>query len=272
MNNVDININHQFPTVHGFFSCCTIRLKAIYDFFRINNRLPITFDYSTQFANYRSDDKTDLESLFFTDSNSININIQPSKDLLEWNDWISNFDYLENLSTINELYPFVDKYFEPSETIKKMIKDFEIEHSIDYSNTAAVCYRGNDKCIETPIANYDTFIMKAEDVLKENPNIKFLVQTDETEFRDTFLNRFPNNSFCNKNMKTMSRDPKWVIHHIIDKSEKTSLGLNILSMVNLMSKCKWLITHTGNFAFWIVLYRKNFDKVYQMRNHKWVNK
>jgi hypothetical protein len=272
MGAVDININHKYGGLHGFFSCCTIRLKAIYDFLRIEKRLPVTFDYSTQFVNYRSDESSDLESLFFADPNSITANIELYKDSVEWHDWISNFDYLENLKTIGELYQFVDKYFRPSQTIQKVIRDFEIESSIDYSNTVAVCYRGNDKCNETKIASHDVFISKAEDILKENPNVRFLVQTDETEFKDAFLKRFPENSFYNKNLKTMNHTPDWVIHLCIDKSERTSLGVNILAMVNVMSKCKWLITHTGNCSFWIVLYRKNFDRVYQMINNKWTFK
>ena len=37
----------------------------------------------------------------------------------------------------------------------------------------------------------------------------------------------------------------------------------------LLSKCKFIITHTGNCGIWTVLYRNNSDGVHQYRNNIW---
>lgn len=267
----DIVIKHTFPSVHGFFSCCTIRLKAIYDFLRTKKRLPASFDYSSQFFNYKNEETQDVEELFFVNQKLCDVEISLKEDAVEFNDWISNFNYFEHSKIIDSLFPFINKFFKTSETVDKLLRDFEDENNIDYSKTIAVCYRGNDKSREIPISPYNSFIEKAQEVLNDNPGFRFLLQTDEIEFRDAFIEKFPSNSFYNEKIPAISRDPNMVVHHTLANKDRPMFGIRFLGMVKAMSKCKIILNHTGNVGLWILLYRGNFQGVYQMINNKWIN-
>lgn len=272
MESPDIVIKHRFPSLHGFFSCCTIRIKALYDFLRVQKRLPATFDYSDQFFNYKEDKTEDLEELFFVNQDLCNVEISLPEDTAEFHDWLSNFNYFEHYDTIKLLFPFVQKFFKTSDVVEKTLRDFEEQHRIDYSKTIAVCYRGNDKSQEISISPYSFFIEKAREVLANNPGFKFLIQTDEIEFRDAFVQAFPNNSFYNEKIPAIYHNPKLVVHHTLQDKDRSSFAVRFLGMVKAMSKCKIVITNTGNVGLWIVLYRGNLNAVHQIIDNKWFNK
>ena len=271
--NCELHISHN----GGFFFDCTTRLRSLCSFLNANGRLPETIDWKNQFGKYKSNKKSDLTPLLFSDHN--NTHIETPNQVPVTNTVTNSFQWHHNnYSTavpFNLLKPFIKKYFEPSELVKGLVADFETEHYIDYSNTIAVYYRGLDKRTEVIQAPYDVFINKAEEILLQNPTAKFLVQTDETEFKDAFFDRFPNNSFCNEKMPTKSYDPTASlegsgIHFSTPMAERPFSAARLLGAAITMSKCKWLITSTSNVALWSVLYRGNSDGVFQMRKNRWI--
>ena len=74
--------------------------------------------------------------------------------------------------------------------IQNLVDSLKNNYNIDYDNTCAVLYRGNDKNRETNMGSYYTYIEKTKEIQNKNPGIKFLVQTDETEFLNDFLKNF----------------------------------------------------------------------------------
>ena len=54
----------------GFFSCCTIRLRSIIDFYNLNGLLP-DVDSSRQWSNYKDDPSySDITHLLFNTTNT----------------------------------------------------------------------------------------------------------------------------------------------------------------------------------------------------------
>ena len=283
MNPIRINHNNYNAKKHGFFSACLIRLGLLSTPFHDQQvfSFPEAIDELDMFINYKEDPKENIVPFFFKDYRDVNVDHLLPFTAKAYSHWMQHRSFKEHLP-INFLSPFVKKYFEPSDIVKKIISDFETKHFIDYSNTAAIYYRGNDKHTESQVAPYEVFILKAEEIFSQNPNIRFLVQTDETEFKDTFIQRFPNNSFFNEELPTVNHDPKMGMHlqyqaetnpqndSYVKPRDSSMYGARFYAMVLIMSKCKWLVIPTSNAAVWAVLSRGNLEGVFQMHYGNWI--
>lgn len=122
--------------------------------------------------------------------------------------------------------PFIEKYFTPSKLVQNKINAIAQKYEIDYDNTCALFHRGLDKVTETEICSYEDKIEKAKELLKENPNIRFLIQSDETGFIEKACETFPDNSFyCKDEIFHMEHDAKTLVDHKYRKIPR--IGLRI---------------------------------------------
>lgn len=247
----------------GFFSCCSKRLEGIIWYFNKNKCLPNKVDSSGQFSFYKSNFSDDLTPLYFKENN-IDITYKYSIDFYNKMQFM-NYKKLD----FSGLKPFIEKYFSPSEYISNIVSLYEKKYNIDYNNICVVYYRGNDKRIETNVGTYETFLLKAREIKTQNPNIKFLVQTDETEFLDTFSREFANTFFFEE-IPSMNKKNSFTVIEL-PLNEREEHGVNFFSSVKVLSKCKYIITHSGNCGLWCVIYRGNYKNVYQWLNGSWDN-
>lgn len=263
MNNSELKIGHNA----GFFSCCSIRLVHIIDFFNKNKRLPNSVDSSEQFSFYKvnpHDTSSDLSKIFFEEINDFSFNFE--KEIKYHHNW-----QFEDFRTLDPLpiRPFLKKYFTPAKYIFQIAKNFQQENEIDFEKTIVVFYRGTDKVVETKVAQYDDFIEKSKEVLDKNPNHKFLLQTDEVEFLELFYQNFPN-TFHIKKIPQGHKNEQVCVDRIVQGSDKFDLASNFFATILLMSKCKNIITHSGNGSSWIHLYRGNSNNIYQFLDNKFL--
>jgi hypothetical protein len=131
-------------------------------------------------------------------------------------------------------------------------------------------YRGNDKATETTLCPYEEYVTYAKKILSERPSIRFLLQSDETEFFDYFTERFPNSFYfkdeirhlprCNSTVDKLCRDR-------IDVFSKYYLAITLI-----MSKCGYIVCGSGNCSIWIMFYRGHCRQVYQNLNGIWLDK
>ena len=251
----------------GFFSCCSVKLDIIVDYINSHKKLPNVVDSSKQFELYKIDKNVDVTYDYFENTNNL------SDD--EFNEY-SKIDYKHTHQFINYLNldftnicPIVKKYFSPSERINDIIKYMEQKYNLEYDNICVLFYRGNDKIKETKICDYHDYMEYANLIVNKNPNIKFLVQSDETEFIELMTKTYPNNSFyfndeirhinkCNSSVDIVMRDKN-------DVFSKYYLAITII-----MSKCEYIICGSGNCSIWIMLYRGNSKNVYQNLNKRWL--
>jgi hypothetical protein len=258
---MSVNIQHNA----GFFSCCSVKLKEIVEYFNIHKKLPDTVDSSSQFSWYKKIGDDDITFHYFQHYNKFN-----------------NFDYKNNVNyhnhhqfidysilDYNSICPFVEKYFSPSDDIITMIQNIEKKYNIDYKNTCVLFYRGNDKNRETKICSHDEYIEKAKKILSDNPNIKFLIQSDETEFIEKILSVFPSNSFYFKDETRHIKKCDSTVD-IVMKDTNYLFSKYYLAITILMSKCNYIVCGSGNCSIWIMLYRGNSKNLYQNLENRWI--
>jgi hypothetical protein len=160
-------------------------------------------------------------------------------------------------------------WFTPSDSVGNTAYNMMMTYNIDYSNTCAVLYRGNDKAREMQVPSYESFIEKAREVKAKNPGIKFLVQPDEKEFLDAFLNVFPYDTFYFSETPSISKQDSAVFFEL-PLEQRENQAVNFFAAILNISRCKHVITHSGNCGLWTALYRGNADNMHQIFNGQWI--
>lgn len=252
----------------GFFSCCSIRLDRIIQYFNRYKRLPLLIDTSQSYTWYKPetmDPKEDITPIYFN----------TSTDTIKYTRRINYEHYYQylNFKTINfrALTPFIKTYFEPSEEIQRLVHDIEEKYGLDdYKNICVLFFRGNDKVTETPVAPYSDYIVRAKRLLSDNPSIRFLVQSDEQEFIDTMLGEFPDSIYFKDETRRISRSIDTVDKSADAKKDNFPFSKKYLAITYIMSKAKHIIFGSGNCSIWILLYRGNADGVQQFLKTEWV--
>jgi hypothetical protein len=250
----------------GFFSCCSVKLDNIINYVNHNNKLPDIVDSSQQFDWYK-ETNGDITFTYFEHYNKINVDITK----------LQNIDYYHNkqFEDYNKLdyaaiCPYVKKYFSPSTNILNMIDYIEKKYNItNYNDICVLFYRGNDKIRETSLCTYEEIIEKANHVLKLNPNVKFLIQSDETEFIQKIIDTFPLNTFYFKDeIRHMPKNNSTVDK--VFRNTNFEFSQLYLAITIIMSKCNYIIFCSGNCSIWIMLYRENSNNMFQYLNGVWL--
>ena len=255
-----LNLSHDW----GFFSCCSVRLHYIIQYFNNEGILPDDVDSTFMFEWYKINTCRDITFEYFKHYNeydTICFDIS-----IDYHEGYQYADY----STLkyNDIIPFMIKYFSPSVEIENIIADIEKKYELDYNKICVLYYRGNDKNGETEICGYDEYILFARDILKKDPTICFLIQSDESEFIEEMTLIFPNSIYCKEEIRHMPKKMSTV-----DKEMKENIDIfskNYLAITIIMSKCKYIICGSGNCSIWIMLYRGNSKNVYQNIHGKWI--
>ena len=240
----------------GFFSCCSTRLESIILYFNLKKVLPEEVDSSDQFKWYKPMYSTeDITYQYFEKQNNLTI---PYKDIQFTNRYqFSNYKSFPYLDYI----PFIKKYFNPSQEVQQLIKDLEKKYNIYYPNTCVLFYRGNDKATEINLPSYDSLLEVARQIKEQNPNVRFLVQSDETEFLQKML-ELPNSFYFKDEIRAMPRQKATVDHFDINQNLKFSKLF--LAITIIMAKSQYIVCNTGNCSMWICLYRGHTQNVFQI--------
>jgi len=257
----------------GFFSCMSQRLSCIISYAHIKKVYPSKIDSSAQFEVAKpiaGDLKTDVTHRFLRTNIQ---NIPKYIPEIKFTDQFTDYKKLD----YSHLNPIIKTYFEPSTEVYAKINEYKQLLDIDYENTCGIFYRGNDKWKECKIASHEDFIYKALELKEQNPNIKFYVQTDEEVFLQKFIKKFPDSVYIDELERMDNKES--IVGFQLERGTDTRINhsIQLVAAVNLLAKCKILITHTGNCGFWSVLYRghKNNLIQYYSDNHnknigKWI--
>ena len=245
----------------GFFSNCNIILSRIINYFNKNKQLPIDINTQDAFTIYKTQHNEDIYKFVFSNE-SYNFNYENEVKFNDecYENQFSNYKLIK----LNDIQPFLKKYFNLNMVILDNINILLKKYNIELNNEiCGVFYRGNDKIKETQKPSYDEFILKAKQLKEKNMNIKFIVQTDELEFRNIFLSNFPNSIFFQELPAINSNNETNVSRMVDNKIEHV---INFVSVIYIYSKLKYLITTSGNCELFIILYRNNTDNLFQYLN------
>ena len=247
----------------GFFSCCSVLLDSIINYYNVNKKLPLAINTTNLFLKYNP---YPLQDIFH---NYFNIQIQP---VIEYIDIIQHsesaqFEPFEHIK-YSQIKPFINLYFSPSNTIKEIINIMKIKYSIDYDNTCVMFYRGLDKCTETVLPSYDEHFNEANKILNNNSNIRFLIQTDETEYLHFMLKNLER-SFKFYEIRHINKE-RTSVDNVWTQEQNFAFSHYFLAIVYIMAKCKYVICNSGNISAWICYFRGNNTNVFQYLDTKFV--
>jgi len=251
-----INIHND-----GFFSNCSTRLHHLIEYFNTYKYLPIKFDSSNLFNHYKNNDdiNKDITFVYFKDYKEISIPIKFDRYInYNGSHQFSRFHRLD----YEKLKPFIYKYFSPSDKILNIKKTIEDKYNIDYDNICVLFHRGNDKATETILPEYNDYVIYANKILeieKNNPNFKFLIQSDETEFLDEMKKLYPNHIIFYDEIRHMPKQLSTV--DVIFREKNHEFSKYFLAIMLIMSKCKYVITGCGNCPMWLCLFRGNLNNI-----------
>ena len=257
----------------GFFSCCSIRLLNIIQYFNANRCLPRWVDSSQQFAWYKPSDQPHRDVTFCYFAPCQTPSIPFTKPIDTGDPTRSDFFQFDVYKEVDwdSLVPFVQAYFSPSQTIQTLTSSLEQKYKVDYDRTCVLFYRGNDKHRETALCGYGEYISQARRILEDDPTnqLRFLVQSDETGFIEAMLQAFPDRAFYFRDeIRHMSKRNDTVDRVMRDKNPFFSK--QYLAVTWVMSQCKYVVCGSGNCSVWIMLYRGHARNVYQNLNGVWI--
>ena len=267
------NFNHGNCKA-GFYSCCSVRLHNIIEYFNKHKCLPTVVDSSEHYKLYKNqnENETNIDIIFEY--------FEPYYDNRVKLIYEKNVDYDEDYQLIEykkldyeNIIPFVKKYFTPSQQIRDLVTSIETKYSInDYSNICVLFYRGNDKATEISISNYEDIIVRASRILSKHPTIQFLIQSDETDFIERMTAEFPLNSFYFKDEIRHIKKQTSSVDLINENNTNREFSKYYLAIMIIMSKCNYVICgSTGNCSIWITFFRENANNViHYLKTGEWV--
>lgn len=152
----------------------------------------------------------------------------------------------------------IKKYFSPNDEIWNIVDNIIHKYNIDYDNTCVIFYRGNDKCTEMCLGNPDDFGNKAIELKNKYPNLRFLVQSDETDFIELMHKYIEDPVILYDEIRHIRKTPSATVDKLGFDNYKYSKFF--LAIILIMSKCKFLICNSGNNSVWVYFFRHIYNK------------
>jgi hypothetical protein len=259
-----ILVSHNY----GFFSCCSVILHFVTEFCNTYKELPEKIDSSGSFGWYKSEgkEKDDVTYDYFEPQQSNEIAISSTVRL----PFTHNDQYIE-YTKLNYalLEPFIRKYFTPNLHIRKLIGDMEHKYNLvnRYDDICVLFYRGNDKRTESELCTYEMVIKQARLLQDKNPNVLFLIQSDETEFILRMTETFPNSFYFKDEIRHINSQLDTVDKCMAETN--CEFSKKYLAITIIMSKCRYVVCGSGNCSLWIMLYRNHANNVIQFKDGFW---
>lgn len=234
----------------GFYSCINEVRNSLYRL--MNEKIyPKKISFENTLAWYRNSE--DLYPILYkTDSSKI--------DGLK--DHTFNFTYFcptaLDLKTFDfEKADLVEKvYFSPSDRVLERVESLKKKYDIDYENTLAILHRGTDKHREATLLSKDEWCQHIKS--RNDKDYRVLIQTDELQFRNCFEDTFPNSFFFDEMIFRNA--------YVLPSDFKVQWSVDFEAIMHIISKCKKIVTHSGNVGFIPVLYRRGLHGVSQCFN------
>jgi len=228
--------------------------------------VPKKIDTTGMFNRYKSDTRQgqDIVGDFFQTTTD---DIQFTKNInYKHSDQYRIYDTLP----ISSVQPFIKKYFQPNNKIKKIIRQIENDYKltgVEYDQTCTVLHRGTDKAKETKIPSVADIRRQVDKIIDINPNIILLLQSDCAPFLNEMKKAYNDRYICfDKYIRTVDPsigDRDWASVDLQPVGDSdTTLGernnaslQRFLAIINILSRSKYVVSETGNCGTWLSFYR-----------------
>lgn len=160
-------------------------------------------------------------------------------------------------------YPFFKKYFNLNDNVQKKVDILMKKYDIDLDNTVAIVYRGTDKWTDLGgfLSMNPSLYLRLGTTLKEkNQNLKFIGQTEDEGVRRQFSQSYLKSIYFEETSVSKSTYEPIFLENIDNKIEWAEY---YAASLWILSKCNYLITYTGNSAFFMYLNRNTTKNLYR---------
>lgn len=256
--------NHDY----GFFSCLNTTLWTLTDMIEAGEFCNV-IDNTYSMQSFKTQPNTQTwPELFQTPTLEMAAKTKESRPIS-----FGHFDHHSNnyekliQSTIGIQYldQVFKTYFSPSDKVMERARELENKYKISALPTITVCYRGTDKYTEIMPTPVEEYFHRVEHQMKILKGSRVLIQTDQAQVREQFLNKYQERCFYIDELP-VSHGSK-AIHNEPDiYPDRSEFAINLLAMCLAISKSKVLITHTGNTGFFLAMHAAlNGTPIVQLR-------
>lgn len=237
----------------GFFSNCSVTLFEIARAKQLTTRV----DVSNSFSWYKSSTTDDVWGKFFTSSI-----LKPPSSYGYWGKTLLHHNRYSMLN-FQVIEPLLTSYFHPSDLVLSRQIELIKKYEIDLSKILTVNYRGTDKVKEVSSTPVEDWISLTKYKLATlHPTTRVLIQTDQKQVRDQFMEEFKGRVLCFEELPVTLGTK--VIHEILEINKRESFAIDFFAATLIAANSHSVITHTGDVAFWTVLFRGNTFEVVQI--------
>ena len=194
--------------------------------------------------------ETNIGPRYFNDYMKPNESILKQSSFKHW----SQFHPYTN-ELIDCVKPFALSTFSPSQHILNLVKEYENKYQINYDNTCVLFFRGGDKAREYKLPTYQEYIIEIRKN-HEGAYLKYLIQSDESEFITEMMNKFTRSFYFKDEIRTLPRSRKGQVDKCITDVSNFEFTQKFLAIIIIMSKCKFVYCNSGNISLWIRIYRE----------------
>jgi hypothetical protein len=246
----------------GLLSCSTVTLSDITASGRKVTKIKSNFGMSL-YKKWllRNNWKSYFQTLLHTNSSQLEFTEGKTypKDIHDW--WGKDYSAIP----FKDVLATVGLLFRLSPKVVKLSDGFVEKYGINLEETIGVHYRGTDKQTEIETPSLTEFISQARQFMQEMANPRILLLTDEPDVVVGFEAAFPNAVITINELATPGGS---LGAHTRDSKEPEVQGQIFLAILSLVSKCKKVVTHTGNGALWEVLLRGSTEGLKQVKTQE----
>jgi hypothetical protein len=254
---------------YGFFSTFTLMMTSLMVVYKKFKKTPTGIDGKFLLRKLKKDSEIDMYHYFFHIDNSVEINFNEELPV--------PFSPDDQHTIYSEKYlkyyqPFFKKYFNINKNITEKILFLKEKYNVSEDNTISVIYRDSDKWTDMGGFNYISaagYFRKCKDIIDSEdvrPNI--IIQSENSGVIKTFQEAFGSTFF----METSLGNSSEIYPPIpINDDIKLEWSEYYVATLWILSKCKHVISYTGNSSFFVYLNRgttKNFtQEITFTKNH-----
>lgn len=247
---------------YGFFSTFTLLLTSIMVVYKKYKKTPDVIDGSALLQKLKKDSEIDMYHYFFHINNDIIIDFQDIELPVPFSPDDQHTLYSEEYSKYYNV--FFKKYFNVNNNIVDKINLLKNKYNISLENTISVIYRDSDKWTDLGGFNYISaagYFNKCKDIINNDALINtVLIQSENTGVVQTFQQglgaKYFEETSIGKNHYLYPPIP-------VDTDNILEWSEYYVAALWLHSKAKYVITYTGNSAFFVYLNRGTTNNLTQ---------
>jgi hypothetical protein len=244
----------------GLYSNISTTLEDVLTLYRakINvNRI----DYSAGMNWFKDKKDKDVYQEFFSKAKSGPLKIPKQ---LRFNSWDVHKVYKQ--LPLGDLCKAASILFSPSLSVVNIANAMTTSSGVSPERSIAIIYRGTDKSSEVRLAAVEDYIRVANEILRKRAaDFEIIVQTDQEQVRNQILTSFDGRCRFFKELPVTRGST--AIHQLEFGTEimmsREDFAKRMLAATIILSKCAYVITHTGNVGAWVAIYRGTSNNLYQ---------